>query len=86
MKDDEQLPQGIRDPHLPDLLTVAEVATLLRVSRMTVYRLIHTGELSAIRLGRTFRIPTHAVRTIMDGDAPGAGPADDDPPGRPPTA
>ncbi|MDP8960578.1 MAG: helix-turn-helix domain-containing protein [Actinomycetota bacterium] len=39
-----------------ELLTVAEVAGLLRVSTMTVYRLIRTGELSAVRVGRNYRV------------------------------
>src|SRR5690242_3945098 len=42
-------------------LTVAEVAALMRVSKMTVYRLVHGGELSAVRVGRSFRVPRHAV-------------------------
>jgi excisionase family DNA binding protein len=37
-------------------LTVREVATLLRVSSMTVYRLIKAGELPAVRVGRSFRV------------------------------
>lgn len=37
------------------LLTVAEVAALMRVSKMTVYRLVHNGELPAVRVGRSFR-------------------------------
>ncbi len=37
-------------------LTVAEVADLLRVSAMTVYRLIEAGELRALRVGKAFRI------------------------------
>ena len=37
-------------------LTVAEVATLLRVSNMTVYRLIQAGELGAVRVGKSYRI------------------------------
>ena len=37
-------------------LTVAEVATLMRVSKMTVYRLVHSGELPALRVGRSFRV------------------------------
>jgi excisionase family DNA binding protein len=39
------------------LLTVAEIADVLRVSKMTVYRLIHDGELSHVRVGRTYRVP-----------------------------
>ena len=31
-------------------LTVAEVASIMRVSKMTVYRLVHSGELEAIRV------------------------------------
>jgi len=40
-------------------LTVAEVASIMRVSKMTVYRLVHGGELPAVRVGRTFRVPEH---------------------------
>lgn len=36
--------------------TVSEVAALLRVSRMTVYRLIKQGDLPAIRVGRGYRV------------------------------
>jgi excisionase family DNA binding protein len=37
-------------------LTVQEVAELLRVSSMTVYRLIKAGDLPAVRVGRSFRV------------------------------
>jgi excisionase family DNA binding protein len=37
-------------------LTVAEVAAVLRVSTMTVYRLINAGQLPAVRIGRSFRL------------------------------
>jgi excisionase family DNA binding protein len=47
-------------------LTVAEVATLMRVSKMTVYRLVHSGELSAVRVGRSFRVPETAVHTYLE--------------------
>ncbi len=47
-------------------LTVAEVADTMRVSRMTVYRLVHSGDLPAIRFGRSFRVPESAVRTAME--------------------
>lgn len=43
-------------------LTVAEVADTMRVSKMTVYRLIHAGELPAIRFGHSFRVPESAVQ------------------------
>jgi excisionase family DNA binding protein len=40
----------------PRFLTPAEVAELLRVSPMTVYRLIKAGELRAARIGKSYRI------------------------------
>jgi len=46
-------------------LKVTEVAALLRVSRMSVYRLIHSGELEAVRFGRSFRVPEHAVDAYL---------------------
>ena len=39
-----------------DLLTVSEVAETMRVSNMTVYRLIKSGQLAAIRVGKSYRI------------------------------
>ena len=38
------------------LLTVAEVAAVMRVSKMTVYRLVHAGDLPAVRVGRSYRV------------------------------
>jgi excisionase family DNA binding protein len=38
------------------LLTVAEVAATMRVSNMTVYRLIKSGDLAALRVGKNYRI------------------------------
>ena len=46
-------------------LTVAEVAAIMRVSKMTVYRLVHGGELAAVRVGRSFRVPEPAVRDYL---------------------
>ena len=38
------------------LLTVSEVAAAMRVSNMTVYRLIKGGELPALRVGKNYRV------------------------------
>lgn len=46
-------------------LTVAEVATVMRVSKMTVYRLVHGGDLPAVRVGRSFRVPEQAVHDYL---------------------
>lgn len=46
-------------------LTVAEVAEVMRVSKMTVYRLVHGGELPALRVGRSFRVDERAVHDYL---------------------
>ena len=48
-------------------LTVTEVAAIMRVSKMTVYRLVHGNELAAVRVGRSFRVPESAVRDYLSG-------------------
>ena len=47
-------------------LTVAEVAEIMRVSKMTVYRLVHSGELPAVRVGRSFRVNEGAVNEYLE--------------------
>ncbi len=47
------------------LLTVAEVASAMRVSTMTVYRLIKSGELPAVRVGRSYRVRGSAVEQYL---------------------
>ena len=46
-------------------LTVMEVADVMRVSKMTVYRLVHSGELPAVRVGRSFRVPQDALDAYL---------------------
>ncbi|MGO1315924.1 MAG: helix-turn-helix domain-containing protein [Cellulomonadaceae bacterium] len=53
----------------PAFLTVAEVADAMRVSRMTVYRLVHSGELPAIRVGKSFRVPEQALAAYLRASA-----------------
>ena len=47
------------------LLTVGEVAATMRVSSMTVYRLIKGGELAAIRVGKNYRIRESDVNRYL---------------------
>lgn len=47
---------GAQDLSEAKFLTVAEVAAMMRVSKMTVYRLVHSGEMPAVRVGRSFRV------------------------------
>lgn len=58
---------AVNDPALAEMrfFTVAEVAEVMRVSRMTVYRLVHSGDLPAVRVGRSFRVPQRAVHEYL---------------------
>ncbi len=49
-----------------EFLTVSEVARLMRVSNMTVYRLIKSGELSAVRIGNRYRVRESDVHRYLD--------------------
>ena len=64
---------GVTADGLPDrdYLTVLEVATVLRLSKMTVYRLVATGELKAVKIGRSIRIPHAAAQALIEGDGRG---------------
>ncbi len=55
------------EPHpFGRFLTVAEVARSLRVSTMTVYRIIKAGELPAVRVGRGYRIRPDDLRRYLE--------------------
>jgi len=49
------------------LFTVAEVAAAMRVSNMTVYRLIRSGELPALRVGKGYRIFEADLERFLEG-------------------
>jgi len=46
-------------------LTVGEVASVLRISNMTVYRLISSGQLPAVRVGRSYRLRVEDVDAYL---------------------
>lgn len=48
------------------LLTVNEVAGVMRVSNMTIYRLIKSGELPATRVGRSYRLRQRDVDRYLE--------------------
>ncbi|WP_124055307.1 helix-turn-helix domain-containing protein [Arcanobacterium ihumii] len=56
-------------PSAPQFFTVAEVAEITRVSRMTVYRMVHAGELPAVRVGSSYRVPRSALDQLLAGGA-----------------
>ncbi|WSN02250.1 helix-turn-helix domain-containing protein [Streptomyces sp. NBC_01693] len=58
----DRAPQAPRDS---GLLTVAEAADVLGLSKMQVYRLVHSKVLPAIRTGPTFKVPEPAVQEYL---------------------
>jgi excisionase family DNA binding protein len=54
--------RDLEDP----LLTVGEVANIMRVSNMTVYRLIKSGQLAALRVGKNYRIRRKDVERYLE--------------------
>lgn len=61
MKGDEQL-----------VLTVAEAAAILRVSRNTCYSLVTQGRVPSVRLGRRLLIPRRSLDALLDVQKPPA--------------
>ena len=55
----------LRSRRGPRLLTVQEVAEQLRVSKMTVYRLVKSGELRALQIGKSYRLREEDVDAFL---------------------
>ena len=55
------------------LLTVSEVARMMRVSNMTVYRLIKSSQLPALRVGKNYRIRASDVEKYLEDREVGGG-------------
>ena len=53
-------------PSGPRFLTALEVAERMRVSKMTVYRLIRSGKIPAVRVGKSFRVRDEDVDKYLD--------------------
>ena len=50
---------------MEQMLTVAEVAEILRVSERTIYNLLEAGDLRGVRVGRSWRIPKEALEEFI---------------------
>jgi excisionase family DNA binding protein len=62
-------PESNPERSVARLLTVAEVASVMRVSRMTVYRLIRRAQLKAIRVGRNYRVRSTDLDAYLESQA-----------------
>ena len=48
-----------------EILTVKEVAERLKISRVQVRKMIQSGELPAVMVGREYRIPVEVIRAFI---------------------
>ena len=54
----------------PEVLTAREAAAILRVGRNQLYQAVARGQLGAIRIGRSIRIPRHALLALLAATGP----------------
>jgi excisionase family DNA binding protein len=64
MSDPELPPDAPANDHL--LLTPEEAATVLRIGRTTIYALMKAGELRAVHIGRSCRLPRAELERFVD--------------------
>lgn len=50
----------------PLLITIEDAGKLLCVSRSSVYRLIDSGDIEAVHIGRAVRVPVTALADFVD--------------------
>jgi excisionase family DNA binding protein len=50
----------------PLLLTIPQTAAVLAVGRTTVYELIGAGDLEAVHIGRSIRVPVEALESFVE--------------------
>jgi excisionase family DNA binding protein len=54
------------------VLTAREAAALLRIGRNQLYQAVERGELGAVRIGRSIRIPKQALLDLLTTGNPGS--------------
>jgi excisionase family DNA binding protein len=64
---------------LPEVLTAREAAAILRIGRNQLYQAVARGELDAIRIGRSIRIPRHALLALLASTGPPTANSDEQP-------
>lgn len=51
---------------LPLLLTVGEMASVLRIGRNAAYQLVKAGNVQSIHVGRSIRVPRNALVQFVE--------------------
>jgi excisionase family DNA binding protein len=62
---------------LPEVLTAREAAAILRIGRNQLYQAVARGELDAVRIGRSIRIPKQALLALLTAANPPVASGDD---------
>lgn len=57
--------EAYKEEHLPVVLTPAEAMDILGVGKNTLYRMLHSGQLPAIRIGRIWRINLESLQAYL---------------------
>lgn len=52
---------------MPAVLTVKEAAEVLRCGRNQLYQAVAEGRIPSVRIGRTIRVPRHALEELLNG-------------------
>ena len=55
---------------LPPVLTVMEMARVLRIGRSSAYELVRTGVVPCVRVGKLVRIPRDAFLLWLESEKP----------------
>lgn len=53
-------------PTAPDVLTVQEAGKVLRLGRTTMYRLVASGEIKCVKIGRKVLIPRIFLQNFLE--------------------
>jgi excisionase family DNA binding protein len=60
---------------MDDILTARQVQNILKVDRITIYRMLQDGRLKGIKVGAQWRFTRQEVERLLSGDAPAVEPA-----------
>ena len=50
---------------MPAVLTVEEAAGILRIGRSAAYAAVKSGDIPAIKVGRSLRVPRHKLESLL---------------------
>lgn len=62
----DQVSQTMANKNNPTVLTVHEVAKILRIGRISAYQAIERGEVPSIRIGRRILVPRMALEQVLN--------------------